>query len=76
MGAEIADDEGSAGLRRIGAPGRLLAVGFARAGSPAERELDLHDAHAWCETFGVTTLATAMPSLRAASASAMSRQSV
>ena len=32
MGAEIADDEGGAGLRRIGAPGRLLAFGFAGAG--------------------------------------------
>lgn len=45
MGAEIADDKGAACLRRIGAPGRLLAVAFARAGKPAQRELDLHDTH-------------------------------
>jgi hypothetical protein len=32
MGAEIADDEGGARLRRIGAPGGPLAVAFAGAG--------------------------------------------
>jgi hypothetical protein len=33
------------GLRRIGAPGRLLAFASKGLDKPAERELDLHDAH-------------------------------
>jgi hypothetical protein len=32
MRAEIGNDEGGAGLRRIRAPGRLLAVAFSGAG--------------------------------------------